>query len=61
MGDNAESLKSKYEVNNLVPESWPLEKQTAVMRGENVKNPNTNEAGNWSDAKTFNLMFKTFQ
>lgn len=43
MEENTESLKSKYGVPNLVPESWSLEKQAEVMRGENVKNPNTGE------------------
>jgi glycyl-tRNA synthetase len=61
MGENAESLKETYGVNNLVPESWPLEQQTAVMRGEGVKNPNTGETGDWTDAKHFNLMFRTSQ
>ncbi|RAL56526.1 glycine--tRNA ligase [Candidatus Gracilibacteria bacterium GN02-873] len=61
MGADAESLKTKYGVNNLIPESWPLEKQTEVMRDEKVKNPNTGEVGDWSDAKQFNLMFKTSQ
>lgn len=61
MGADAESLKTKYGVNNLIPESWSLEKQTEVMRGEKVKNPNTGEVGDWSDAKQFNLMFKTSQ
>ncbi|MBB1554052.1 glycine--tRNA ligase [Candidatus Gracilibacteria bacterium] len=61
MGDDAESLKTKYGVANLIPESWPLEKQTEVMIGEAVKNPNTGEVGDWSDAKQFNLMFKTSQ
>lgn len=61
MGADAENLKTKYGVNNLIPESWPLEKQTEVMRGEKVKNPNTGEVGDWSDAKQFNLMFKTSQ
>jgi glycyl-tRNA synthetase len=51
----------KYGVNNLVPESWTLEKQTEVMRGEQVKNPNSGEVGDWTDAKKFNLMFRTFQ
>lgn len=51
----------KYGVNNLVPESWTLEKQTEVMRGEKVKNPNSGEVGDWTDAKKFNLMFRTFQ
>lgn len=54
-------LDSKYNVPNLVPESWPLEKQSEVMRGEQVKNPNTGEVGDWTDAKKFNLMFRTFQ
>lgn len=31
------------------------------MIGEAVKNPNTGEVGDWSDAKQFNLMFKTSQ
>lgn len=61
MGADAENLKTKYGVNNLIPESWPLEKQTEVMIGEAVKNPNTGEVGDWSDAKQFNLMFKTSQ
>jgi len=60
--DDAENyLKSKYSVNNLIPESWPLEKQTEVMRGEKVLNPETWEPWDWTDVKTFNLMFKTKQ
>lgn len=59
--DGGEYLKEKYSVSSLVPEAWPLEKQTEVMRGEAVKNPNTGEAGDWTDAKHFNLMFKTKQ
>jgi glycyl-tRNA synthetase len=31
------------------------------MRGEQVKNPNTGNPGDWTDAKKFNLMFRTFQ
>lgn len=54
-------LQSTYWVNNLVPESWPLEKQTEVMKWEKVKNPNNGLAWDWTDAKKFNLMFKTFQ
>ncbi|MDD3646579.1 MAG: glycine--tRNA ligase [Candidatus Gracilibacteria bacterium] len=61
MGDKASTLQDKYGVSNLVPESWSLEKQTEVMRGESVKNPNTGESGDWTDAKKFNLMFKTHQ
>lgn len=61
MGENASSLQEKYGVNNLIPESWPLEKQSEVMRGESVKNPNTGEVGDWSEAKQFNLMYKTHQ
>ena len=37
----SELYKAKYSVDNLIPESWSLEKQTEVMRGEKVKNPNT--------------------
>ena len=51
----------KYEVPNLVPESWTLEKQAEVMRGEKVKNPNTGEVGDWTDVRKFNLMFQTNQ
>ncbi len=54
-------MKSLYWVSNLVPEAWPLEKQTEVMRGENIKNPSTWEPGDWTDAKKFNLMFQTSQ
>lgn len=61
MWDSASSLQEKYGLNNLIPESWTLEKQTEVMRGESVKNPTTGEVGDWTDAKTFNLMFKTSQ
>lgn len=61
MGDNASSLQEKYWVNNLIPESWTLEQQTQVMREEKVKNPNTGEVWDWTDAKQFNLMFKTSQ
>jgi glycyl-tRNA synthetase len=59
--DKGEYLKAKYDVNSLIPEAWPLEKQTEVMRGEKVKNPNTGEVGDWTEAKKFNLMFKTKQ
>lgn len=59
--DNGESLKSKYNVESLIPEAWTLETQTAVMRGEGVKNPNTKEVGDWTEAKKFNLMFRTSQ
>jgi glycyl-tRNA synthetase len=51
----------KYDVPNLVPESWPLEKQAEVMKWEKVLNPNTKEPGDWTDVKKFNLMFRTFQ
>lgn len=61
LGDGASRIMSQYSVSNLIPESWSLEKQTEVMRGEKVKNPNTKEVGDWSDAKKFNLMFRTFQ
>lgn len=61
-GTSAESyFKNTYGVVNIIPESWPLEKQTEVMRGEQVKNPNTGEVGDWTEAKKFNLMFRTFQ
>jgi glycyl-tRNA synthetase len=59
--DKGEYLKSKYGVTSLVPESWTLEKQTEVMKGEQVKNPTTGKPGDWTDAKKFNLMFRTFQ
>lgn len=59
--DNASILLEKYWVNNLLPESWPIEKQKEVMIWEKVKNPNTWKEWNWTDIKKFNLMFKTFQ
>ncbi|MGE4443499.1 MAG: glycine--tRNA ligase [Candidatus Altimarinota bacterium] len=61
LADKASVLQEKYGVSNLIPESWSLEKQTEVMRGEKVKNPNTGEVGDWTDAKKFNLMFRTSQ
>lgn len=51
----------KYGVPNLVPESWSLESQAAVMRGESVKNPNTGKVGDWTEVRKFNLMFQTNQ
>lgn len=59
--DAEKYLIEKYSVNNAIPESWTLEKQTEVMRAEQVKNPNTWKPWEWSDAKKFNLMFRTFQ
>ncbi len=61
LADKAWDLQAKYGVSNLIPESWTLEKQTEVMRGEKVKNPNTWEVWDWTDAKKFNLMFRTSQ
>lgn len=59
--EKADTLLSKYWLNNLIPESWSIEKQAEVMRWEWVKNPNNWKTGNWTDIKKFNLMFKTFQ
>lgn len=59
--EDKDAFLKKYDLPNLVPESWDLAKQTEVMRAEKVKNPNTWEPGDWSDAKKFNLMYKTFQ
>lgn len=59
--DAEKYLIQKYSVNNSIPESWSLEKQTEVMRAEQVKNPNTWNPWDWTDAKKFNLMFRTFQ
>jgi glycyl-tRNA synthetase len=50
-----------YWVSNLIPESWSLEKQTKVMQWEKVKNPNTWIYWDWTEAKKFNLMFRTSQ
>lgn len=54
-------LQEKYSVNNLLPESWSLEKQTEVMQWERVENPNTKKPWDWTEAKKFNLMFRTSQ
>ncbi len=51
----------KYWVTNLIPESWPLELQSKVMIWEKVKNPNTWNPWDWTEAKKFNLMFRTSQ
>lgn len=59
--DKWEYLKTKYWVTNLIPESWDMQKQTEVMRWEQVLNPNTKKTWDWSDVKKFNLMYKTFQ
>jgi glycyl-tRNA synthetase len=59
--DVTKLLKDKYDINNLLPESWSIEKQKEVMVWEKVKNPNNWKEWNWTDIKKFNLMFKTFQ
>ena len=59
--DKWEYLKTKYWVPNLIPESWDMQKQTEVMRCEQVLNPNTKKPWDWTDVKKFNLMYKTFQ
>ena len=59
--DKWEYLKTKYWVPNLIPESWDMQKQTEVMRWEQVLNPNTKKPWDWTDVKKFNLMYKTFQ
>jgi glycyl-tRNA synthetase len=56
-----EYFQKTYNVPNLVPESWDLEKQAAVMRGEKVKNPNSGKEGDWTEVRKFNLMFSTKQ
>ena len=61
MWEKASVVKDKYWVSSLIPEAWSLEKQSEVMRWENVKNPNTWKPWDWTDAKQFNLMFKTSQ
>ena len=59
--DKWEYLKTKYWVPNLIPESWDMQKQTEVMRWEQVLNPDTKKPWDWTDVKKFNLMYKTFQ
>jgi glycyl-tRNA synthetase len=59
--DVSKLLKDKYDLNNLLPESWSIDKQKEVMVWEKVKNPNNWKEWNWTDIKKFNLMFKTFQ
>lgn len=54
-------LKEKYNIENLLPESWSLGKQTEVMQWEKVINPNTWKPWDWTEAKKFNLMFRTSQ
>ena len=59
--EDKEAFLKKYDLPNLIPESWDMQKQSEVMQKEQVKNPNTWEAWDWSDVKKFNLMYKTFQ
>lgn len=54
-------IYNKYWIENLIPESWPLELQSKVMIWEKVKNPNTWNPWDWTEAKKFNLMFRTSQ
>lgn len=53
-------LLEKYWIQNLTPEAWTFEQQTAVLNWEKVKCPKC-----WScdrtEPKKFNLMFKTQQ
>lgn len=58
---NIDYLQDNYGVDNLIPESWTPEQQHAFMVGEKVNNPNTWEAGDWTEIRHFNLMFKTSQ
>ena len=57
----ADYFEAQYWVAGLIPEAWELDKQTEVMRGEWVKNPNSKKAWDWTNAKKFNLMFQTSQ
>ncbi|AKH32992.1 Glycine--tRNA ligase [candidate division SR1 bacterium Aalborg_AAW-1] len=50
---------SKYEVDNLIPESWGNEKMAEVIRAEIPNNPDTGKPAEWTDARQFNLMLQT--
>jgi len=54
-----EFIKWAYEVSNLVPDSWTLEQQHAVLVGEEIKNPSSKKSADWTDVRHFNLMLST--
>jgi hypothetical protein len=39
--EDKEAFLKKYDLPNLIPESWDMQKQSEVMQKEQVKNPNT--------------------
>jgi glycyl-tRNA synthetase (class II) len=51
--------KETYQVNNLTPDSRPLEQQHALLVGEKIKNPNTKKEADRTDVRTFSLMLST--
>lgn len=54
-----DTLKNKYWVDNLIPESRGNEKMAEVIRAEIPNNPNTGKKADRTDAREFNLMLQT--
>ncbi|MDD3262785.1 MAG: glycine--tRNA ligase, partial [Candidatus Absconditabacteria bacterium] len=53
-------LLDKYGIQNLTPEAWTFEQQTAIINGEKIKCPKCGSCDR-TEPKKFNLMFKTQQ
>lgn len=54
-------LEQTYGITNLVPESWEKAVQTQVLKQERICNPNTGIPWDWTEVRSFQLMFRTFQ
>lgn len=52
-------VSKQYNLSNLVPDSWPLEKQHEYIVAEGIKNPNNKKDADWTDVRTFSLMLST--
>lgn len=50
---------SKYNISNLIPESWGNEKMTEVIKAEIPNNPDTKKPADRTEARQFNLMLQT--
>lgn len=55
-----EQVKEKFDVDNMTPEAWTFDQQTAFLYEFKVKCPKC-WCCDWTEPKKFNLMFKTQQ
>jgi glycyl-tRNA synthetase len=55
-----EQVREKIDVDNMTPEAWTFDQQTAFLAEFKVKCPKCGSC-DWTEPKKFNLMFKTQQ